>query len=73
MKDGPARVDIPLFLASSFVRLGRIEEAQAEVRRALLFDRSMSQAKWRERYIYSDKTILERQLVDLSTAGLPEK
>jgi tetratricopeptide (TPR) repeat protein len=73
MKNGPAWVDVPIFLASSYVRLGRLEDARAEIKRALAIEPTFTQAKLREGYFYRDPTILERQLADLGKAGLPEK
>jgi TolB-like protein/class 3 adenylate cyclase len=64
---------LPLVKAIVFVRLGRSEEARAEVRKALDMEPSSTQAKWREANFYSDPSILERELDDLASAGLPQK
>jgi adenylate cyclase len=73
MKNGPKWVDVPVFLASCYFRLGRAEEARAEVKKALEIDPKFSQTKLRAKYFYSDPAILERQVADLAAAGLPEK
>jgi TolB-like protein/class 3 adenylate cyclase len=72
-KGSPPWVDVPLFLASIYVRLDRMEEARAEVKKALVMEPGFTQAKWREAWFYRDPNILERQLADLGKAGLPEK
>jgi hypothetical protein len=36
-------------------------------------DPKFTQAKWREGYFYSDPSIVEGEVTDLATAGLPEK
>jgi adenylate cyclase len=73
LQQGPPWVDVPLLLASDYVRLGRTDEARAAVKKALEIDPTFTQAKWREGYFYRDHAILERQLADLAKAGLPEK
>jgi tetratricopeptide (TPR) repeat protein len=73
LREGPKSVDAPLLRASCQFRLGRVEEARVEVKRALAIDPQFSQKKLREKYFYSDPTILERQVADLGAAGLPEK
>ncbi|HZZ24992.1 MAG TPA: tetratricopeptide repeat protein [Roseiarcus sp.] len=66
--------DAPLNIAIDLVRLGRIEEAKAQVRSYLeKNDPSFTQAKWRQGYFYSDPSIVEAEVADLAKAGLPEK
>ena len=63
----------PLMKAIVLSRLGRTEEAQQELKRALAIDPKLTQAKWRELFFYSDPTIVEREVSDLASLGLPEK
>jgi TolB-like protein len=66
--------DTPLHLAIALVRLGRIDEAKAEVKLMLeKNDPKFTQAKWREGWIYSDPSIVEAEVADLAKAGVPEK
>ena len=66
--------DSPLNMAIVLVRLGRIDEAKAQVRLMLeKNDPKFTQAKWREGYFYSDPSIVEGEVTDLAKAGLPEK
>jgi TolB-like protein/class 3 adenylate cyclase len=63
-----------VLLASSYVRLGRMDEARAAVKQLLELDPHFSQARLPEGgYSCSDPTILARQQADLGKAGLPEK
>ena len=63
----------PFVRAIVLVRLNRIDEARAEVKKGLAVDSSYTQAKWREINIYSDPSILDNEVADLARAGLPEK
>jgi adenylate cyclase len=66
--------DTPLNVAIDLVRLGRIDEAKAQVRSYLeKNDPKFTQAKWRQGYFYSDPTIVDAEVADLAKAGLPEK
>ena len=66
--------DAPLNIAIDLVRLGRIDEAKAQVRSYLeKNDPSFTQAKWRQGYFYSDPSIVDGEVADLAKAGLPEK
>ena len=66
--------DSPLNMAIDLVRLGRIDEAKAQVKRMLeKNDPKFTQAKWREGYFYSDPSIVDGEVADLAKAGLPEK
>jgi hypothetical protein len=53
-------------------RLGRTEEAAAQLQKGLAFDPDFTQAKWRELFFYSDPAIVEREVADLASLGLPE-
>jgi adenylate cyclase len=64
---------LPLVRAIVLIRLGRPDEARGEVGKALEMDSSFTQAKWREINFYSDPAILEREVTDLASAGLPER
>ena len=66
--------DSPLNMAIVLVRLGRIDEANAQVR--LMLEKNnpkFTRAMWRQGYFYSDPTIVENEVADLAKAGLPEK
>jgi adenylate cyclase len=73
-KQAPMWGDTSLNIAIGLVRLGRIDEAKAQVKFMLeKNDPKFTQAKWREGYIYSDPSIVEAEVADLVKAGLPEK
>ena len=73
-KQGLPGGDTPLNMAIDLVRLGRIDEAKAQVKLMLeKNDPKFTQAKWREGYFYSDPSIVEGEVADLAKAGLPEK
>jgi len=66
--------DTRIHLAIALVRLGRIDEARAEVRAYLgKNDPKFTGAAWRTAWFYSDPAIVDREVADLATAGLPEK
>ena len=65
--------DIPLNIAIALVRLGRLEEARAEVKVALKNNPKFTGASFRATYFYSDPSIPDREVADLAKAGLPEK
>jgi hypothetical protein len=66
--------DTSLNIAIDLVRLGRIDEAKAQVKFMLeKNDLKFTQAKWRETYNYSDPSIVDGEVADLAKAGLPEK
>jgi tetratricopeptide (TPR) repeat protein len=66
--------DTPLDIAIDLVRLGRIDEAKAQVRLMLeKNDPKFTQAKWRQGFFYSDPSLVEAEVADLAKAGLPEK
>jgi adenylate cyclase len=66
--------DSLLHIAIDLVRLGRVDEAKAQVRSYLeKNDPKFTQAKWRQVYFYSDPSIVEAEVADLVKAGLPEK
>jgi adenylate cyclase len=66
-------VDMVLLIAISHLRLGHIDEAHAEYKRAMKIDPAFTQAKWREGYFYSDPSVVEGQIADLTKLGLPEQ
>jgi TolB-like protein len=73
-KQADMSVDTPLNIAIDLVRLGRINEARAQVRSYLeKSDPKFTPAKWRQGYFYSDPSIVEVEVADLAKAGLPEK
>jgi adenylate cyclase len=66
--------DPRLHVAIALVRLGRIDEAKAEVKAYLeKTDPKYTGAKWRYGFYYSDPSIMDREVADLAKAGLPEK
>jgi TolB-like protein len=65
-------VATPLLRVINLVRLDRLEDAKAELRKAMLIDPTFTQAKWREMFFYSDSSIVDREVADLAKAGLPE-
>ena len=61
-------------MAIDLVRLGRTDEAKAQVKLMLeKNDPKFTRAKWRDGYCYSDPSIVDAELADLAKAGLPEK
>ena len=72
-QQAPTDGDTPLNLGIDLVRLGRIDEAKAQVK--LMLDKNdpkFTQAKWRQGYFYSDPSIVDAEVADLAKAGLPE-
>jgi adenylate cyclase len=73
-KEAPMAGDAYLNIAIDLVRLGRIDEAKAQVKLMLeKNDPKFTQAKWREGYFYSDPSIVGDEVADLAKAGLQEK
>lgn len=64
-------VFIPTFRAIVLNRLGRTGEAAAELKKARDIDPAFTQAKWRTLNFYSDPGILDREISDLASLGLP--
>ena len=65
--------DTPLHVAIALVRLGRLDEAKAEVKVALKNNPKFTGATFRATCFYSDPSIPDREVADLAKAGLPEK
>lgn len=66
--------DTRIHLAIALVRLGRIDEARAEVRAYLeKNDPKFTGGAWRTAWFYSDPSIVDTEVADLAKAGLPEK
>jgi adenylate cyclase len=66
--------DAPLNMAIDLVRLGRMDEAKAQVKLMLeKNDPKFTRANWRQGYFYSDPSIVDDEVADLAKAGLPEK
>ena len=63
----------PMMKAIVLNRVGRTEDAAVELKNALAIKPKFTQAKWRELFFYSDATIVEREIADLASLGLPEK
>ena len=73
-KQGWQDGDAPLNMAIDLVRIGRIDDAKAQVKLMLeKNDPKFSRTKWRQGYFYSDPSIVEAEVADLAKAGLPEK
>lgn len=53
-------------------RLGRVDEARAQVAKARAADADFKLRDWRVATFYADPTLLPRELDDLRVAGLPE-
>jgi adenylate cyclase len=65
-----------LYLAVDYVRLGRIEEARAAIKKLLEMEPQWTQRterEWNATWPYKDSAVFERYLADLAQAGLPEK
>jgi adenylate cyclase len=73
LKQSAQQVDMVLLIAISELRLGHIDEAHAEYKRALTLDPTFTQASWRQGYFYSDPSVVEGQIADLAKLGLPVK
>ncbi len=63
----------PAMKAIVLNRLGRTEDAAAELKNALAIKPKFTQANWRELFFYSDPTIVEGEIADLASLGLPKK
>jgi TolB-like protein/class 3 adenylate cyclase len=66
-------LDRYVLLASSYVRLGQIDEARAAIEKLLELNPQFTQDDFKDNYLYSDPSIMQRQAADLGKAGLPEK
>jgi tetratricopeptide (TPR) repeat protein len=73
LEKAPNWIDKSLLMAINHVRLDRLDEAKADIKKALAIDPKFTQSKWRQGYFYSDPAISEREIADLAKAGLPEK
>jgi tetratricopeptide (TPR) repeat protein len=63
------------YMVASYVRLGRLEEAQAAMKQALEAEPGWNQLReraWSYERPYKDRIIGEREIADLAAAGLPE-
>jgi hypothetical protein len=60
-------------MAISLYHLGQVEDAKSVVRAALKDNPTFTQAVWRSGSVYSDPTIIDREVADLGKLGLPEK
>jgi adenylate cyclase len=70
MREPP--VDPLLFLAASYAQLGRLNEAQAAVKRVLALDPKATVAKFAAQQPYKNPDDLEHYKDGLRKAGLPE-
>ncbi|MGN7871740.1 hypothetical protein [Paracoccus sp. 22332] len=58
--------------AITLVRLGRMDEARAEVAKVRAQEPGITLTTWRAGNFYADPAIVPRELADLAAAGLPE-
>jgi len=67
--------DASSYMVASYVRLGRMQDARAALKRALEAEPQWNQLKEWNNHLqrpYKDPVVFERQLTDLAIAGLPE-
>ena len=64
--------DAHLLLAIAYVRLGRLDDARAEVAKMMKINPAITLQAWRLRYFFRDPAILDRYALDLVQAGLPK-
>jgi TolB-like protein len=62
-----------ILAASNYVRLGRLADARGEMSELLKLNPRFSRAQVADTYVYRDPSIFERQVADLTSAGLPAK
>lgn len=63
------------YMVASYVRLGRIDEARAAMKRALEAEPGWNQLRernWALEWSYKDRSIADHEIADLAAAGLPE-
>jgi TolB-like protein len=65
--------DASLILAIAYARLGRLADAQSEIRKMLKINPTITLQTWRLGYSFRDPAILDRCSLDLAQSGLPEK
>ena len=65
--------DAHLLLAIAYSRLGRLDEARAEVRKMARMKPSLTATRWRLGYGFRDTELVDRYSLDLVQAGLPQK
>ena len=70
---GPLRPWFRLSHAISYVRLGRMLEAEAIVREILAQHPEFNSGIWRRGNAHSDPSILDEEVQDLARAGLPQE
>ncbi|MCA1438635.1 hypothetical protein I6F07_00090 [Ensifer sp. IC4062] len=63
---------IPLVRAINAVNLGNIDEAKSHVKKALEIEPSLTAEGWKTS-TFVDGDVVDRQVSDLTKAGLPEK
>ena len=64
--------DAHLLLAIAYVRLGRLDDARAEVGKMMKINPAITLQAWRLGYSFRDPAILDRYALDLVQAGLPK-
>ncbi|WP_419694732.1 adenylate/guanylate cyclase domain-containing protein [Mesorhizobium muleiense] len=67
--------DASFYMVTSYVRLGRMEDARGALKQALEAEPQWSQLNERNNHLerpYKNSAVFERQLEDLAAAGLPE-
>jgi adenylate cyclase len=66
-------VGVPLLRAINLVNLGKRAEAKKEIAKVLSVQPWYTAARWRDMTFNVDAALIDRQVGDLMTAGLPEK
>lgn len=66
-------VGIPLLRAINFVHLGRPDDAHKEIAKVLAVQPWYTAARWRDMTFNIKPVVIDRQVADLVTAGLPEE
>ena len=65
--------DAHLLLAIAYVRLERLADAAAEVKKMMRINPGVTLQKWRSGYSFRDSTVLDRYSLDLVQSGLPKR
>jgi hypothetical protein len=60
-------------LAIAYMRLGRLDDARAEVGKMMKINPKLTVQAWKLGYAFRDPAILDRYALDLVQAGLPKR
>ena len=72
-KTSDFQITMPLLRAINDVHLGKVDEAHAEVAKALKMQPWYTAERWRDMTFHIDRAVIDRQVADLVAAGLPAK